>query len=264
MVKKKNIEELAHQRLHTSIDDIKKLIDMGSIPKNATRKFKVGDSVKIGALKNIIVTEVLFNGLAYVIHYDYMGTEYGQPSRKIGDGVWSWLDVFPTTSFSDGVPMRIKDDIIINYYNNSIDSLLHKMYKAGIDMNPEYQRGLVWSLKQKYSLLDSIFNNVDIGKFTFIANPYDSDKTFHYEILDGKQRLATICQFYEDRITWNGKYYSELCFLDSNHFDNYPIIQGEISKITEEQIYKLFIKMNTSGEPIEKKHLNKVKSLIKK
>jgi len=244
------------------LKDLKQGIDNGSIPANPTRLFKVGDSVKIGALEGITVTEVLFEGLAYTIHYDYMGQAYGKPEQKVGDGTWIWTEVFPVNSFGEGEPMREKDDVRITYYNNDISSLMHKCYNSGVDFNPQYQRDLVWSMEKKLSLIDSIFENVEIGKFTFIKHDY-SRKPFYYEILDGKQRLSTILEFYEDRFAWRGKKFSELCFEDAHHFTGFPVIQGEVSELTEQQIYKLFIKMNTSGTPVSQEHLDKIKSLIK-
>lgn len=244
---------------HT-MKDLKERVDKGAIPKNPTRLFKIGDNVKIGALKGAVVTEVLFDGLAYAIHYDYMGPEYGQPKRKIGDGAWEWVSVFPLHSFGEGEPLREKDNIQIRYYNNDISSLIHKVYHSGVNFNPNYQRGLVWNMEQKISLLDSIFSNIEIGKFTFIKHDYNRD--FYYEILDGRQRLSTLCEFYEDRFSWRGKIFSELCFQDAHHFTGFPIIQGEVGELTEQQVYKLFIKMNTSGTPINQQHIERIKSLI--
>ena len=208
------------------------------------------------------ITEVLFDGLAYAVHYDYMGESYGRPKREVGDGIWDWMSVLPMSAHRRGDPMRAKDDVTIWFYNNDIDSLIHKVYHAGVDFNPGYQRDLVWTMEQKLSLIDSIFNNVDIGKFTFINHDYSPSRTFHYEILDGKQRLSTICEFYEDRFAWNGKKFSELCFEDAYQFTRFPIIQGEVGEITEQQIYRLFVKMNTSGTPVSQEHMDKIKSLI--
>jgi hypothetical protein len=256
-------EERLEFNRQSMIKEVKERVENGYIPKNPTRLFKVGDSVKIGNLQNITVTEVLFDGLAYYVHYDYMGESYGKPSRNIGDGLWDWTSVFPMQSFCEGEIMREKDDIKIRYYNNDIGSLLHKVYHGGVDFNPDYQRDLVWSMAQKLSLMDSIFSNIEIGKFTFILYDYSIKKNFYYEILDGKQRLSTILEFYEDRFSWRGKKLSEMCFQDAQHFTSFPIIQGEVGDITEQQIYRLFIKMNTSGMPQSKEHLEKIKSLIK-
>lgn len=253
-------EEHAEAQRQSQIRDFAKRVDIGRIPKNPTRLFNVGDSVKIGALQNVVITDVLFDGLVYGIHYDYMGESYGRPDRKIGGGFWAWTEVFPMTSYLKGEPLRALDDVSIRMYNTTLDGLLHKVYHSGVDFNPDYQRDLVWTAEQKVALIDSIFNNVDIGKFTFIKHDYSRD--FYYEILDGKQRLSTLCEYYEDRFNWRGKYFSELCGSDANHYAQFSVAYGEVGEVTEQQIYKLFIKMNTSGMPMSQDHLQKIKSLI--
>lgn len=262
--KKSNIPTIIATNQHEqSLKDIKERIDNGSIPGNPTRLFKVGDSVKIGALENVTITEVFFDGLAYAIHYDYIDNQ-SQVKHKIGDGVWEWINIFPMTAYSrNGDILKVKDDVQIRYYNNNIDSLLHKVYHAGVDMSPNYQRELVWTDSQKTALLDSIFNNIEIGKFTFIQKDYYPGRIFYYEILDGKQRLSTLKDYYEDRFPWRGCLFSQLSFADAHHFTEFPIIQGEVSDITEQQILRLFIKMNTSGTPVSQEHLDKIKSMIK-
>lgn len=253
-------EEQKSYQLQCEMNDIEKKIRKGIIPKNPTRIFNIGDSVKWGNHENVTVSEVLFDGLAYYLHFDYMTESHGRPVNTIENHIVFWFDIFPITSFCEGKRMSCVDDVRIDYYNNDISSLIHKVYSAGVNFNPSYQRDLVWTIEQKVALIDSIFNNVDIGKFTFIKLDYSAD--LYYEILDGKQRLTTICEFYEDRFEYNGKKYSQLCYSDSHHFTRYPIIQGEVSNLTQNQIYKLFLKMNTSGTPVSKEHLESIKSLI--
>jgi uncharacterized protein with ParB-like and HNH nuclease domain len=70
-------------------------------------------------------------------------------------------------------------------------------------MNPDYQRDLVWSLEDKVNLIDSIYNDIEIGRFAFIKtdyskNNFDFDKDFYWEILDGKQRISAIIDFFEE------------------------------------------------------------------
>lgn len=253
-------EEQKQQNLSFRLREYEKRIEAGSIPKNPTRLFKVGDSVKIGAL--VTVTSVHFDGLVYGIHYDYMGQAYGKPDRKIGDDFWDWTSVFPITAFESKEVMHEKDDCRVTYYNSSLDSLLHKVYHAGVEFNPEYQRDLVWTMEQKVSLIESIMTNVEIGKFAFIKNDYSCEGHL-YEIIDGKQRLTALCEFYEDRFEWRGKKFSELGFSDAHHFTGFPVVYGEVGELTQQQIYRLFIKMNTSGTPVSQEHLNKIKALIK-
>jgi hypothetical protein len=138
-----------------------------------------------------------------------------------------------------------------------------------MNFNPDYQRELVWSDEDKTSLLDSIFNNIDIGKFSIISidfqkKGFDFDKDYMYEILDGKQRLTTLKEFYEDRFVYRGRKYSELNIKDRFHFDQYPISKGEVRELKDRNdIYRYFLKLNTGGKPMPQSQIEKVRNLIK-
>lgn len=151
----------------------------------------------------------------------------------------------------------------LSYTTRVIEGLIIRFYHMGINMNPEYQRGYVWDLTDKQKFIDSVFQNVDLGKFVF----YDTDDytpgKFVYEIIDGKQRLSTLIEFYENRFPMsNGLYYNYLSGKERNHFKNRTIQVADISKLTRNQIYKLFITLNTSGKRIDDEHINKVKEMI--
>jgi len=61
-----------------------------------------------------------------------------------------------------------------------------------IDPKPEYQRGPVWSRRQKQLLIDTILRDLDIPKLYFRA-VHGGD--YEYEIVDGQQRLRAIWEF---------------------------------------------------------------------
>ena len=62
-----------------------------------------------------------------------------------------------------------------NVYNTALDSLLFRMRKT--NMNPEYQRGLVWSIDDKRKLIDALVQGRSIGAITFAKNDFD-DKLY--------------------------------------------------------------------------------------
>lgn len=253
-------EERLQMSLERELADVEQKIRIGAIPKNPTRTFEVGEEVRWGNHKHTIVLEKLFDGLAYLVHCDYMGSSYGKPQPFKTTTIQDWNNLYPMKAFSSKEVLHEVDDVQIRFYNADMSSLLHVVYHGGVDFNPTYQRDFVWTQEQKISLLDSIFSNVDIGKFTFIKHGYERD--LYLEILDGKQRLSTLLEFYEDRLQWRGRKFTELSISDKHHFESFPIIRGECSELTEQQIYRLFVKMNTSGTPVDKFHLDKIKRLI--
>lgn len=73
--------------------------------------------------------------------------------------------------------------------------------KDSILIDPEYQRpGGVWSLDKKQLFIDSLINRYDIPKFYFhaLAGEYATDD-YKYAIIDGRQRLEAIWDFFEGR-----------------------------------------------------------------
>ena len=71
-------------------------------------------------------------------------------------------------------------------------SVLKEM-QDNVDVRPEYQRPLVWSLKQKRLLIDSILRGYDIPKMYWHRQPDGAEHEFH--VVDGQQRLTTIWEF---------------------------------------------------------------------
>jgi Protein of unknown function DUF262 len=74
-------------------------------------------------------------------------------------------------------------------------SVLKEM-QDNIDIRPEYQRPLVWSLKQKRLLIDSVLRGYDVPKMYWHRQPDGSKYEFH--VIDGQQRLSTIWDFCND------------------------------------------------------------------
>ncbi len=113
---------------------------------------------------------------------------------------------------------------------------------------------------KKIDLISSIFDRIDIGKFVFVKLPYKED-SYSYQILDGKQRLNTIIEFYEDRFKYKGKLFSELSWIDQSNIKNHPISVAEIrdEDATEEKVIEYFIRLNISGTPVEKSFLENLK-----
>lgn len=255
-------EEIRKNSVDSAIGEIKRMITLGTLPLNPTRRFAIGERVIWGAHEEVYVREIHEDGLYYTIE----SIRHDKEGNLTGFSTWTamtWLslhkvDVKRDTKFSVDEKFRIRQ------LNSSIDSLINLVYSAcgGVDFDVDYQRGHVWQSGDKIALIDSIFNNVEIGKFVFVQK-HESTAGRYYEIVDGKQRLTAICEYYEDRFTYNGKYFSQLSNKDRWKFLNHSISYGYLENATKEAIYSTFIKMNTCGKPMDVKHIDKVKKLLK-
>jgi len=241
--------------------------------------FKVGEQVKYGGFNTSEIVEIYNDGHDYKLLVFRKSTGHSESFDAYLTRYACWYNISKLSCLRAENIFQ-ENRMQIQFYQTMLSclvSLVRRPYnnKLGtrdhtgeVDMNPEYQRGFVWSDEKKQELLYSIMHGYDIGKFTLIRRvDYSSDAPL-YEILDGKQRISTILEFYEDKLPYicNGKkyYYSKLSSHDKHQIDSLGISKGETrGKITNKQAYEYFLQLNT-GVPIEPTHLDKVKALLKK
>lgn len=230
-----------------------------------TVKFEVGEEVCVGSLDKVTVLEIFDEGRILKAHVFSLN---GPNSQKPGqvhfdeDRIMPWHDLEKMSAASDD--FSYTDNMHLNFQHRDIFGLLNTYYHFGINMNPDYQRDLVWTLDDKVSLIDSMFNHIDIGKFVLIPLPFKKDDN-GYEILDGKQRLSAIVDFYEGRFKYRGRTYHELSYKDRNFFTSRSISWAETQReLTDEMKYRYFLKLNTTGRPQDPKHIMHVRSLYNK
>lgn len=143
-----------------------------------------------------------------------------------------------------------------------------KSRRKQIDMDPPYQRrGRLWSPTDKAYLIDSIINGFDVPKlyiadFTII-NSVLNKKRLPFAIIDGKQRLEAIFDFFDGNIVLNQDFvYLEkpslniggLSYKDLLHnygdiaeiFDTYNLSVMSVVANDEELINELFVRLNRS------------------
>ena len=260
MAKRKEItpEEHTANQLASELKEIKERIQYGILSLNPTRQFEVGQRIQMGAHAETYVLENCENGLYYKIILKNVQRERNKPDK---DEIHyeEWVHLFPYET--ENTTFRKEEKYRITLLNCGIDSLLNMIYHAGVDFDVEYQREHVWGLDDKVLLIDSIFNNINIGTFVFVQRSFSTIGKL-YEIIDGKQRLTAIKEFYEDRFPYKGFYFSQLSWRDKHKFTSHSVSYGYLENPDLRGIYETFIKLNTCGKPMDRKHIDKVKTLL--
>lgn len=149
----------------------------------------------------------------------------------------------------------------------TVGTIINQINKENIDLNPSFQRRNAWDVKKKSKLIESLLLGIPIPPI-ILAEVKNEYKTV-YLVIDGKQRLLTIKQFYEESIEsvydplklsgldvlgkLNGKTIVDIkrdallsVFLDN--LDNQPIrtiiIRGWPN---EDFLYTIFLRLNTGS-----------------
>jgi len=255
--------------MERSLKDCKRI----RIPE-PTRFHAVGDDIQYGNWDWSGILEVLDDGKIYkVFSYTWhTNTNKGEyASYKIHYLAWFEFVPYQTVEEIDTMEqLTQEDDIHLSYQQRDIYAILRLTFDdMGFDLDPDYQREHIWTEQQKIDLIDSIFRNIDIGKFTIIRRPWGNDPhkpatPLLYEVLDGKQRITAIVDYFLNRFKYKGKYFSELCPRDRGHFKHYRISYAECEPLTQEQKYRYFLKLNTCGTPVDPNHIKKVQEMWEK
>ncbi|WEL43147.1 DUF262 domain-containing protein [Pseudomonas sp. CBSPBW29] len=72
-----------------------------------------------------------------------------------------------------------------------VETLVSRINSGEVDLQPDFQRGEVWSKSKKQRLIDSILRDWHVPPIHVIEDNY----TGRLEVLDGQQRLAAIRDF---------------------------------------------------------------------
>lgn len=138
----------------------------------------------------------------------------------------------------------------------------------------EYQRGLVWSLEQKQLLIESIYNNVEIGKFVvrkrsfkWVEQRVKEGKianTAFNDLVDGKQRFTAIVGFINNEFPdMYENYFNDLSEKSKRKFISYRhLTYVELDEnATDKDTLSVFLAINFTGVPMSKEHIEYVKSI---
>ena len=169
------------------------------------------------------------------------------------------IKVFKTEKFGEvEIPELNWNPVIVNSDGNEIS----------------YQRDFVWSLNEKQLLIESIYNNIEIGKIIIRKRSWDYvenrvkcgiiENTSFKDIVDGKQRLNAILGFVMNEFPdLNGFYFKDLSNSAQNNFMNFQSVSyGEIGEnATDKTVQVIFLNINFAGVQMSKEHIDFVKSI---
>jgi hypothetical protein len=192
------------------------------------------------------------------------GKETGETERESRVVRWTDIRLLPKPGQQEPVGMMREMESMprVSYQQRTIGDIIHMIQAHGLDNDPPYQRGHVWTDDDRQRLIDSICVRADIGKIVLIELPITVGKPCH-EVLDGKQRLHTIQSFMESRFPYRGKVYAEWGVLDQTKFENTSVSVGLVhGHVSEAQRIAYFLHVNRTGRSMDPEHLRRVEAML--
>lgn len=178
----------------------------------------------------------------------------------------SGADTFNETDTTDINPYD-PDKIKVRSDKIAVSILSKMINNESIDLNPDFQRNLVWNSFQKSRLIESILLRIPLPMFYFAE-----DSEGNLSVVDGLQRISTIKEFMDNKFplrdlqylnnSCEGRYYEtkgNKKGLDTKYlkwFDLTSISANIIDPSSPSKVkYDIFRRINTGGRPLNNQEI---------
>lgn len=146
------------------------------------------------------------------------------------------------------------------------------MYNSGeLFMDPVYQRDFVWTKEQRQLYIKNLFEGNASIKPTFVEYSEtleDGTRKRVAEVLDGKQRIKALIDFYNNEFDVEGLYYKDLHYRDQFLFERLNVVYTRIMNregrkdLKLETKIQLFLEINMLSTRMSDEDLKKAQSLL--
>lgn len=150
-----------------------------------------------------------------------------------------------------------------------LETIVKKIDKKVIKLNPEYQRRHRWDLPTASRLIESLILNIPVP-FIYISQDVDVDDEVdegiaRYSVIDGQQRLTAIFDFFKNNFalqdlevleTLNGCRYADLPSFLIRRLEERSIKCLRIDSTLDQQVkYDIFERLNSGSVKLEPQEL---------
>lgn len=141
-------------------------------------------------------------------------------------------------------------DIFNGYQDNNWDGVVG--YDGKLDIRPIYQREFIYKPENERAVIDTILKERPLNLIYWVKNGNN------YEVLDGQQRILSICRFldhkYHIMLNNEKEYWDTLFKEDLDKITNYEL-DVYICEGTEKEILDWFKTINIKGKELNKQEL---------
>jgi len=140
------------------------------------------------------------------------------------------------------------------------------MADAAWILDPPFQRGAVWSKKQKVAWIESLLRG--LGLPAIFVNQFPSEHpvyAFREVVIDGQQRLRATAEFMQDKFRVRGELWSEQDIVFRRSFCNSVASCNVVlcKYETLKECAELYLKLLTAGTAHTPAEIKKAKDYIK-
>lgn len=137
--------------------------------------------------------------------------------------------------------------------------------EEGLQLNPDFQRGHVWTEEQQIKFLEFILQGGKTGRTLYFNDPYWHSvrpKTGYADFVcvDGLQRITAIQRFMNNEIPVFGMYHKD--FEGETDLIRHSMVLNVNDLKTKKEVLQWYIQMNAGGTPHSIEEIERVKKLM--
>ncbi len=146
----------------------------------------------------------------------------------------------------------------------TISDFIEWSRKGQLKLDPDFQRGSVWTPAARVFLIDTILNDLPIPQVYFRTKVDAATQTTVREVVDGQQRLRAILDFASGKLRLTskapkhrGKLYDNLSIEDKELFLNYKVPVVQLLNASNADVLEVFARLNSYSvkvTPAELRH----------
>lgn len=152
-------------------------------------------------------------------------------------------------------------DIGLKYFSDYIEELVSE---CNLKLNPDFQRGCVWTEQQQVDYIEYVLRGGMSGKTFYLNNPKLGNRIVDgyddFVCVDGLQRITSILRFLNDEIPAFGVFYSDFDGIPPTYAIFHICIN---SLMTKYEVFQWYIEMNSGGTVHAEHELDRVRDLLR-
>lgn len=153
------------------------------------------------------------------------------------------------------------------HVNVGLGNLEHSIEQFRIDLEPDYQRELVWKREQEEKFVGALLENPRaIPSFWFNWLHTDHHRS-HSEVVDGKQRLQACLRWLRGEIIAHcpggiNAHIDEMNEVDHRLLDSRCMLDWNFVELDRTEVMKFYLRLNSGGTVHTDAELERVQELI--
>ena len=172
------------------------------------------------------------------------------------------------TKFADIPQYTNRGNYLVNIRPSRIVGYIDELVGEGLNLNPDFQRGHVWTDKQRTEYVEYALKGGKSGRLIYLNNPSWNRKVKDgcyndFVIVDGKQRIEAWRKFIDNEIKAFDSYYKE--YTDIHPLSSCETLEVVINDLkTKADVLRWYIDMNSCGVVHSDEEIDRVRILLQK